>query len=353
VQLPIALTIVAAGWATGDPARIARGKAVYETACMACHGRDGRGNPDWESAVRPVEMTDCATTAEPTAQWESVVRNGGAAHGLSSVMPAFGEAFEAEEIRAVVAYLRTFCPEADRYPAGDLNFRRLLKTGKAFPEAEWVIRSSHRPARPTRETELEIAYENRLGPRFQYEVEVPLRLATQVAGEGRGVGDIVLSGKQVLHFDVPRRRILSGGLEVTVPTGSERKGLGEGALFFEPFLAYGQARGRTLVQGRLGFEAEAEGGGERVGTYAVGVSRLLGPPWRAWAPAVELVGAWDFQARRHDYGVWLETSKPLNKLGHVVASLGVQLPIRPREARYRLEAYLLWDFGDGPFWIGW
>jgi hypothetical protein len=40
-------------------------------------------------------------------------------------------------------------------------------------------------------------------------------------------------------------------------------------------------------------------------------------------------------------------------LGHVIPSLGVRLPITKSEKRYRIEAYLLWDFGDGPFWIGW
>ena len=48
-------------------------------------------------------------------------------------MPAFGEAYDKEEISAVVSYIRTFCADADAYPPGDLNFRRLLKTGKAFP----------------------------------------------------------------------------------------------------------------------------------------------------------------------------------------------------------------------------
>jgi hypothetical protein len=37
----------------------------------------------------------------------------------------------------------------------------------------------------------------------------------------------------------------------------------------------------------------------------------------------------------------------------VIGSLGVQVPIRPRSASWRLEAYVLWDFGDGPLWLGW
>jgi hypothetical protein len=37
----------------------------------------------------------------------------------------------------------------------------------------------------------------------------------------------------------------------------------------------------------------------------------------------------------------------------VIASVGVQAPIRPSDAAWKLELYLLWDFGDGPVWIGW
>ena len=36
-----------------------------------------------------------------------------------------------------------------------------------------------------------------------------------------------------------------------------------------------------------------------------------------------------------------------------IAALGVRLPITESEEKYRIEAYLLWDFGDGPFWKGW
>jgi hypothetical protein len=234
-----------------------------------------------------------------------------------------------------------------------LNFRRLLKTGKAFPEAEWVLRMSDGGRSAAREGELEIAYENRLGPRFQYEIEVPLRYAAP-GGEGRGVGDLKVAGKHVLGFDVPRREILSGGLELTLPAGSESKGLGRGVWALSPFLAYGRAWGRTLLQGRVGVEVAADS--EKAPTraiYSIGLSRALGPARSAWTPGAELAGTVDTETGVHGYGVWLELSKPLNRLGHVIAAAGVQVPVRPRSDPSRFELYLLWDFGDGPFWAGW
>ena len=52
------LVLAVSGWASSDP-RIPAGRAIYAQACAQCHGEDGRGNPEWESEVRPVELTDC------------------------------------------------------------------------------------------------------------------------------------------------------------------------------------------------------------------------------------------------------------------------------------------------------
>jgi mono/diheme cytochrome c family protein len=345
--------LLSAGWASSDP-RVVEGRMLYAASCAQCHGQDGRGNPEWESPVRPIDLTDCGTTAEPAELWESVVRRGGAAHGLSSVMPAFGEAYGAEEIGAVVAYLRTFCETADRYPPGDLNFRRTLATGKAFPEAELVLQVSHRPSSGTRETELEVIYENRLGSRFQYELELPLRLSTEVPGEATGAGDLVVAGTHVLGFSLRRREILSAGLELTLPTGSESKHLSSGTFVATPYLAYGRGFRRTLVQARSGIsvasDADAVPSSLR---YAFAVSQVLGPARTSFTPAIEWTGDLELDSGRNRHAVWLELSKPLNRLGHVIAAVGVRIPIRPQDDSARLEAYLLWDFGDGPVWVGW
>jgi mono/diheme cytochrome c family protein len=348
------LAVLVSAWATTDPARLAKGRAVYEQACLLCHGKDGRGNPDWESKIRPIEFSDCGTTSEATETWTTIVKKGGPSRGLDSVMPAFGEAYDDEEIGAVVAYLRTFCADADRYPPGDLNFRRLLRTGKAFPEQEVVLRASHRPAKSTRETELEILYENRLGPTFQYEAVVPIRASAAAAGEGSGIGDIELEGKKVLHFSQKRLDILSAGVGLTLPTGSESKGLGSGTVGFAPFLAYGKGWGRTFLQMQVGAEVPLDRDkADPELRYAVGLSRSLGPPSSAFTPAVEFVGAYNTKTREHEYAVWGELSKPFNKLGHVIGCVGAQAPLRPKGATWKLEFYVLWDFGDGPFWIGW
>ena len=343
------------GWATSNTAQIAKGKEVYETACILCHGRDGAGNPEWESAIRPVSFADCGTTGESSVLWKSVVKNGGPKHGLADVMPAFGEAFPPEELDAVVVYRRTFCKTADRYPPGDLNFRRLIETDKAFPEAEVVMKTKIVPGEG--ETEMEFVYENRLGPRFQYELEFPLRPKATDVGYGAGVGDLVVSGKYVLAFNPSKLQIFSGGLEAVLPTGNELKELGSGTTVFVPFLAFGRGFGSTVLQARVAAELPVDTTrASRTYNYSIGYSLPpIGFSRTGYVPAVELKGSYSPSNKNQSRTLVLGVSKALNKLGHVIASVGVGIPLRPSEGPRPKQflAYLLWDFGDGPIWTGW
>lgn len=354
MRIIAACLALAATASAAEPDRLARGRELYQQGCQSCHGADGRGNPLWESAVRPIEFSDCGTTSEATETWTTVVRKGGPSRGLDPAMPAFEGAYTDDDIGAIVDFIRGFCPDHERYPPGDLNFRRLLKTGKAFPEQEVVLRASHRPDDATRETELEVLYENRIGKAFQYELVLPLRASTAVVGEGAGIGDVEIEAKKVVHWSRERHSILSLGVGLSLPTGREEEGLGSGTVAFAPFVAFGKAWGRTLLQVNAGAELPADS--EKADPelrYALGLSRALGPVTTAFTPAIELVGSYNTKTHEHDYAVWGELSKPLNKLGHVIASVGFQAPLRPKDESWKLEAYLLWDFGDGPLWIGW
>ena len=61
---------------------------------------------------------------------------------------------------------------------------------------------------------MELVYENRIGPRFQYELVLPLRAQ---GGSGRGIGDVEIEGKQVLAFNHRSLAIFSSGLGVKLP----------------------------------------------------------------------------------------------------------------------------------------
>lgn len=77
-----------------DPAQVEQGMAVYESNCVSCHISDGTGS----AAGRP--LTDIAMQEADRAVHVASVTNG------KGNMPAWGGTLSADEIDAVVSYLR-------------------------------------------------------------------------------------------------------------------------------------------------------------------------------------------------------------------------------------------------------
>jgi hypothetical protein len=76
---------------------------------------------------------------------------------------------------------------------------------------------------------------------------------------------------------------------------------------------------------------------------------------RAWSPAVELLGAREMEGgARATLDVVPQMQVSLTRRQHVLASVGVRLPVVGRAGRSReVIAYLLWDWFDGGFLEGW
>ena len=185
---------------------------LYRAACITCHGPDGTGAP--RSIVgfdAPLpDFTDCAfATAEADVDWFSVVHEGGPVRGLDRHMPAFGDALSPDEIALAVSHVRTFCPDSS-WPRGDLNLPRTFFTEKAFPENEvvWVTAVTTRDDRAVGN---DLVYERRIGARNQVELVAPLTFQQDAAGQwNRGLGDIALAFKRVVHSSLPGGRIAVG-----------------------------------------------------------------------------------------------------------------------------------------------
>jgi len=94
-----------AGAPAGDPAA---GKAVFVNNCMVCHGADGRGDGPASAGLnpKPANFHDPSRASAEERQ-VSIVTNGGAAAKLSPVMPSFNDSLSQQEIRNVVAYIRS------------------------------------------------------------------------------------------------------------------------------------------------------------------------------------------------------------------------------------------------------
>jgi mono/diheme cytochrome c family protein len=104
--------VTLAAWLTrAEPVGEAvNGKELYLERCVLCHGAAGRGW-DWsQKAVRPPVPVPNLVEVVPQRSDDylmAVIRDGGEAVGLTRFMPAFGFNMSEQELRDVVAYLRS------------------------------------------------------------------------------------------------------------------------------------------------------------------------------------------------------------------------------------------------------
>ncbi len=361
----IASTAVAAD-ARGQAPRSAaadRGKPLYESACMSCHGPDGRGMPQSTLGFDiPVpDFTDCAfATVEPDADWRAIIEHGGPARAFDRRMPAFGGVLTRDQIDDILAHVRTMCASGG-WPRGDLNLPRPLRTEKAFPENEAVLTTTV-DTTGRGAVSNEFLYEHRIGSRAQYEIKVPLlvRSTSGPSGWERGLGDVAAGVKYVLHSSLDRGSIVSAGGEAIFPTGKEDRGLGAGTTVFEPFVTYGQILPRdAFVQAHAGVEIPADRGrASREAFWRVAAGRTFaqdGGVGRAWSPMVEVLAARDLEPDAvTKWDVVPQVQVTLNTRQHIMLNAGVQIPVNERRGRgTRALFYLLWDWFDGGLFDGW
>lgn len=99
----------------GDPLA---GKRMYDTHCASCHGFAGEGDGPAAQLLwpRPRVHTDAAyMNARSDADLFLAIQQGGKAVGRSGLMPAWEDRFDALEVWALVAYVRSLAPPP---PAG-------------------------------------------------------------------------------------------------------------------------------------------------------------------------------------------------------------------------------------------
>jgi mono/diheme cytochrome c family protein len=103
------LFVVPAGARAAD---LAQGKQNYDAVCAACHGKTGNADGPGAAALQvpPKRFDDCAAMSKVTDDTMiSVIKDGGAAHHLSSEMQPWGSAFDDDQVMDLVAYIRSFC----------------------------------------------------------------------------------------------------------------------------------------------------------------------------------------------------------------------------------------------------
>lgn len=103
--------------ATGWP----RGRAQYDTHCAVCHGPTGKGDGPGARVIRQ-PMRDFSDPAAMQAVGDQflfdMIKKGSSQFGRSNAMPAWGMKFSDEEIRAVVAHIRSLAARKPPAPPG-------------------------------------------------------------------------------------------------------------------------------------------------------------------------------------------------------------------------------------------
>jgi hypothetical protein len=327
-------------------------KQLYADACASCHGDDGKGKVSGLGVTAELpDFTWCAFNSEESDRdWALVVAEGGPAAGRSEQMPAFRDALTQQQIHRVIAYVRTFCTED--WPTGDLNFPRPLVTEKAYPENEVVLSwNFSRTPDKERDTQFIWGFEKRIGARGQIELNIPFNIRDPKNGATvGGVGDIEAAAKYVLYDNPDSLFILSGGLEVGIPTGSFRRELGEGTTTLSPFLASGKAWGDFVSQGSLKFEYPFV---TRRAPKGIFYNLALSYPIFDLGRGTETQALLEFNgksewgnqdAKRFQFYLTPGLRKGLTLAGNWAIALGVQVPVtRQRETNYRVMGYLLYE----------
>jgi len=344
------------------------GRAIYSAACSSCHGADGRGAaPSLVGFPTPVpDFTDCDfANREPDSDWIGIAYEGGPSRGFSEHMPAFQGALTVEQVQLAVNHIRTFCTD-DRWPRGELNLPRALITGKAFPEDEAVI-TTLIDAEGEGAILNKLVYEQRFGPRSQWEIVVPfgwLETPNTIDDDGTtrwssSMGDIALAVKHTLHHSYEKGRIVSVAGEIILPTGDDELGFGNGTTVFEPFVVWGQILPADFfLQTQFGLELTADKDKAENAAFlraALGWTTTTGEFGRAWSPMVELTAGREFATDANiRYSIVPQIQITLNKRQHIMFNIGFRAPLNERDVRTtQVVFYVLWDWFDGTLFEGW
>jgi mono/diheme cytochrome c family protein len=118
-------------------ATVALGKTIYTEHCASCHGEKLEGQRDWKSPLpsgrMPAPPHDASghTWHHPDGVLFRITKEGPAVvvgGGYQSDMPGFGNVLPDEEIRAVVAFIKSTWPERERAYQAEISRREKEKT---------------------------------------------------------------------------------------------------------------------------------------------------------------------------------------------------------------------------------
>jgi mono/diheme cytochrome c family protein len=113
-----------------DPTQVTLGEKLYRTQCASCHGPDLQGQPDWQRQrddgtypAPPHDETGHTWHHSDTLLLDYTKRGGAVVMGgnFKSSMPGFGDHLADDEIRAVIAFIKSRWPPLIRQRQEERN----------------------------------------------------------------------------------------------------------------------------------------------------------------------------------------------------------------------------------------
>jgi cytochrome c6 len=77
------------------------GEAVYKAKCVACHGADGKGETTVGKTNKVRDLGSADVQKQSDDELAGIIGNG------KGKMPAYGKSLKPEQIKELVAYIRT------------------------------------------------------------------------------------------------------------------------------------------------------------------------------------------------------------------------------------------------------
>ncbi len=101
VTFAVAIALALVALAASSPAKADDGATLFKSNCVVCHGADGTGTPTGKSLKAP-DLHSEAVQKLTDKQISDQIENG------KNNMPPFKGTLSADQIKLLVAYVRTF-----------------------------------------------------------------------------------------------------------------------------------------------------------------------------------------------------------------------------------------------------
>lgn len=102
----LVLLLLSTVWESAKAADLKAGQTKFQTLCATCHGASGKGDGPAAAGLNP-KPKNLSVTKRTDAELKKIIKEGGAANGLSPLMPPWGPSLSEQDVTNLIAYIRS------------------------------------------------------------------------------------------------------------------------------------------------------------------------------------------------------------------------------------------------------